>query len=183
MPSIARFDQWQNSAGLNYGTVLQVVSTTDGSYNAISVSSGSTTNWTSATITRRVANSKILVMFSGNLGQSSNTDSGIRMSSSMDGRITAAEGSAGNSMKSITSLGTDRGGTGPLAGTSSYFMEKCDFNYLYTPSVNNTSAITITIQIYTDGSMTLYPNGEGWRGGGEQAKTTAAHLILMEISS
>lgn len=184
MPSILKFDQWQNTAGVNYGTVLQVVSATDGSYSSIGVGSGSTTNWISASIARRVANSKILVLFSGHLGQSSNIDSGIRLNSSLDGRITAAEGNSATNgaMRSITSAGTDRGGTSALAGGGTYYMENCSFNYLYTPSSNTTNSITLTVQIYAEGGVTLYPNGDGWRSSGEQSHNTAAHLILMEIA-
>lgn len=177
MTSALRFDQWQNTAGVNYNAVLQVVSGYDGSYNAVGVAAGSTTNWISATITRKFNNSKILVIFSGCYGQSTNVDSGTRLYSSLDGRLTAAEGNSATNgaMRSIVSAGTDRGQWG------AYVMENAGFQYLYTPSVSS-AAITLTVQIYAEGAMTLYPNGEGWRGSGEQSHNTAAHLILMEIA-
>lgn len=62
MASIAKFDEWQNSAGVKYGTVLQVVSTTK--TDAFSTSSTTPTDITglSATITPTSASSKILVI-------------------------------------------------------------------------------------------------------------------------
>lgn len=177
MTSTLKFDQWQNTAGVNYNSVLQVVSTYDGSYNAVGVAAGSTTNWLAATITRKFSNSKILVLFSGCYGESTNNDTGIRLYSSLDGRITAAEGNSASNgaMRSILSVGTDRGQMG------AYWMENAGFTYLYSPSVS-TAAITLTVQIYSESAVTLYPNGEGWRGSGEQSHNTGAHLILMEIA-
>ena len=118
------------------GHVLQVVSATDGSYNAVSVGAGSTTNWLSATITRKVATSKILILFSGNYGQGSGVDTGTRLYSSLDGRVTAAEGNSATNgpMKSIVSVGTDRGQMG------AYYMENASFNFLHAPSVNSLAA-------------------------------------------
>jgi hypothetical protein len=177
MTSALKFDQWQNTAGVTYNTVLQVVSAYDGSYNSISVGNASTTNWISATMTRKFNNSKILVNFSGRYGESSNIDSGVRLYSSLDGRLTGAEGNSATNgaMRSIASVGTDRGQMG------NYWMENASFQYLYTPSVSS-AAITLTVQIYAEAAMTLYPNGEGWRGSGEQSHNTGAHLILMEIA-
>lgn len=171
-------------AGVPTGSVIQVVTGYDGSYSSLSVGAGTTTNWVSATINRKTTNSRILIMFSGCYGQSTGVDSGVRINSSLDGRLTAAEGnSSGNgAMRSVYSIGTDRGGTNSLAGTSAYFMDPVSFHYLYTPS-NTTSSITITTQIYVEGAMTIYPNGDGWRGSGEQSHNTGAHLILMEISA
>lgn len=64
MASIAKFDTWQNSAGVAYGTVLQVVHFTftgsSGTSSTTMVASGRYVD-----ITPKFANSKIVVMFSG----------------------------------------------------------------------------------------------------------------------
>jgi hypothetical protein len=56
------------------------------------------------------------------------------------------------------------------------------FSYLYTPSTAQ-ATITFTVRIWVEASSTVYPNGDGWRGTGQQAHNTGAQIILMEIGA
>lgn len=191
MTSVMRYDEWQNSLGVKAlsidaagtlkapGLTVQAVSAVDNAYRSVALGANATTNWVSATITRKYADSKILVMFSGQHGASAQIDTSIRLVSSLDGRL--GEGANSSVDTAIVSMGTDRANASNM-GTGTYAMPTSNFNYLYTPS-NGTLAITLTVQIWVEAAMTVYPNGDGWRGGGQQAHSTGAHLILMEITS
>lgn len=64
MPSYAKFDVWQNTAGVNYGTVLQVQSTqltTPFTTTTTIASGGAAITGLSVNITPRYSTSKILV--------------------------------------------------------------------------------------------------------------------------
>lgn len=64
MPSYAKFDVWQNTAGINYGTVLQVQSTqltTPFTTTTTIASGGAAITGLSVNITPRYSTSKILV--------------------------------------------------------------------------------------------------------------------------
>jgi hypothetical protein len=182
MPSTLKFDQWQTTAGVNVGTVLQVVSAADTAYRAVSVGDNSTTDWVSATISRKLTTSKIFVIFSGQYGTSNTADNSTRLYSSLDGYIGGGSDS-GNSRDtlSITSPGTDKG-YGQTAGSGTYSMIPAAFSYLYTPSTSQT-IISLTTRIWVETSGTVYPNGDGWRGTGLQAHNTGAQIILMEIGA
>lgn len=64
MASIAKFDQWQNSAGVNYNNIIQVVSVQNNTTVALSTSSANVwvSTGTSATITPFYSSSKILIL-------------------------------------------------------------------------------------------------------------------------
>lgn len=190
MSAIMRYDEWQNSLGVKAlsinsagvlkapGLTVQAVSAVDNAYRSVAMGGGGTLDWVSASITRKYADSKILVMFSGQYAGSSLMDTNTRLVSSVDGRL--GEGANTGVATAITSPGTDRGGIG--GGSGAYYMVPSNFSYMYTPT-NGTLAITMTVQIWVEGAVTIYPNGDGWRGGGQQSHSTGAHLILMEITS
>ena len=179
MASILKFDQWQSTAGVNQSTVLQVVQADDLDYRSFSAAAGSNTDWVSATIVRKLATSKIMVVFSGGYASSNNSDTATKLYSSLDGYIGAGSNSA--ITQSVSSPGTDKG-IAQTAGAGTYSVIPSAFSYLYTPS-NTSSIITLTVRIYTEGAQTVYPNGDGWRGGGTQAHSVGAHLVLMEIGA
>ena len=62
MASVLKFDQWQNTAGVNYGTVLQVVSTAKVDSYVSSTQAWTTIPGLSVTITPKFSTSKILLM-------------------------------------------------------------------------------------------------------------------------
>lgn len=162
------------------GSALQVIQATDNTYRSVSASGATETDWVAATITRTSTASKILCIFSGSFATSAATDCAVRLNSSLDGRL--GEGTDATRTQSLYSPGTDKGGTSTLAGGSAYTMFNSHFSHLYTPS-NTTATITMTVRIWTETAQTLYPNGDGWRGGGAQAHSTGSHLILMEIAT
>jgi hypothetical protein len=61
MASIAKFDTWQNSAGVNYGTVLQVVQTSAGGTET-TINGVASPTVLSASITPRFTTSKVLIL-------------------------------------------------------------------------------------------------------------------------
>lgn len=156
------------------GVVIQTVFASDVSYRTVSLGTNSTTTWVSTSLTRKRSDSKILCMFNGSYSTNSTSDTAVRLVSSLDGRLGQGSNTATN--QAIFSIGTDRG------NISSYFMIPAGFTFLYTPSVNNTNSITFTVQIWVEFSSVVYPNGDGWRGGGQQAHSVGSHLTLLEIS-
>jgi len=162
------------------GSILQVVQARDNAYRSVAAGAGSETDWVAATITRTNTSSNILCIFSGSFGTNSANDVAIRLNSSLDGR--QGEGANTAITQSIMSPGTDKGGVSTLGGAGLYIMFNSAFSYLYTPS-NTTASITMTVRIWAEAATTLYPNGDGWRGGGAQAHSTGAALILMEVAA
>jgi hypothetical protein len=182
MPSILKFDQWQTTSGVNVGTAIQIVSAADTSYRSASVGGDSTLDWVSATITRRFTTSKIFCIFSGGYGTSTTSDCSTRLYSSLDGYIGGgSDTGSSRDTTSIISPGTDKG-YGQTAGAGTYSMIPSAFTYLYTPSTSQ-ATITLTTRIWVESASTVYPNGDGWRGSGQQAHNVGAQLVLMEIGA
>ena len=179
MPSILQFDQWKTTLGTFQSTVLQVITGIDVDYRSVSVGANSTIDWVSTTIVRKVPTSKILVIFSGGYATSNNNDSSTRLFTSTDGIVGTGSNSAIE--QSITSPGTDKG-FAQTAGSGTYSIIPSHFSYLHTPSTSAPS-ITYTVRLWSEAGATFYPNGDGWRGGGQQAHSIGAQLILMEIGS
>jgi hypothetical protein len=181
MASILKFDQWQSTAGVNMGTVLQVVAATDRDYRSASVAANGELNWVTISITRKLPTSKIFIIFSGQYGTSNTADCSTRLVSSLDGYLGGGTVGGSRDFNSITTPGTDKG-YGQTAGSGTYSMIPSAFSYLYTPSTTQ-ETITLTTKIWVEGAATVYPNGDGWRGGDQQAHNTGAQIILMEIGA
>lgn len=62
MASYAKFDVWQNTAGVNYQTVVQSVS--NSVTTAISINTTTPTTVISVSITTKLPNSKLLILYS-----------------------------------------------------------------------------------------------------------------------
>jgi hypothetical protein len=136
----------------------------------------------SVAITRKLSTSNIFIIFSGQYGTSNANDCSTRLYSSLDGYIGGGTDSGSSrDVTSITSPGTDKG-YGQTAGSGTYSMIPSAFSYLYTPSTS-VATITLTTRIWVESAATVYPNGDGWRGGGQQAHNTGSQLILMEIGA
>jgi hypothetical protein len=181
MASILKFDQWQSTAGVNQGTVLQVVAAADRDYRSASVAGNGELDWVSVSITRKLPTSKIFIIFSGQYGTSNTSDCSVRLVSSLDSYLGGGTVGGSRDFNSITSPGTDKG-YGQTAGSGTYSMIPAAFSYLYTPSTSQTT-ITLTTKIWVESAATVYPNGDGWRGGDGQAHNTGSQIILMEIGA
>lgn len=160
MSSIMRFDQWQNTLGQSYGTVLQVVqwrrpANESGSSTSLLISSSSTfTTFMSASITPKFSTSKILVDVSFYCYNSSSTATNgesrlLRDSTYIDGLTYSSFYNTGN-----TFVGSH--------------MKVLD-------SPNTTSTITYNVQ----GMKTSGPNiyfGYADSGGTEHASITLTEI-------
>jgi hypothetical protein len=135
----------------------------------------------SVSIARKLSTSKIFVIFSGQYGTSTTSDCSVRLVSSLDGYLGGGTVGGSRDYNSITSPGTDKG-YGQTAGSGTYSMIPAAFSYLYTPSTTQAN-ITFTVRIWVESGSTVYPNGDGWRGGDQQAHNTGSQLILMEIGA
>ena len=173
-----------SSATFPAGHVLQVVQATDITWDGQSVNG--TLNWVSQSITRLRNNSKILVTFSGHYAKSANVDNGVRLQrghNSTNTLLGNGEGSSagtGRSYQQIWTPGTDTGYM--QAPNANYALTPVSFQFLDTLSTDDLNTITYTIQIWTEGSVTIYRNGDGWRGGDTQSHSTMAKLLLQEIA-
>jgi hypothetical protein len=130
-------------------------------------------------ITRKLPTSKIFIIFSGQYGTSNTGDCSTRLVSSLDGYLGGGTVGGSRDFNSITSPGTDKG-YGQTAGSGTYSMIPSAFSFLYSPSTT-TASITFNVRIWVEAAATVYPNGDGWRGGDLQAHNTGAQIILMEI--
>lgn len=167
------------------GHVIQTVMGTDITWDGVSVSS--TLDWVSKSITRKKSDSQILVTFSGHYARSTVVDNGVRLNrnhNGVDSLLGNGEGSAagtGRTYQNIWTPGTDTGymqtgGTGGVFG-----MAPVSFSFLDTPT-DSTLLITYTVSIWVESTLTIYRNGDGWRGAGTQSYSTMAKLVLQEIA-
>ena len=158
------------------GNVIQVVQVSDNTYTSVS---SALYTWLTLTIVRKLPTSKILAIFSGNYATGNNIDTSVKLKNDISGYISI--GNTAGIDNSSTSIGTDKGGTASLGGSGIYFMIPANINFLHTPT--STLSQTYSIEIWSESTQTLYPNGDGWRGSGVQSHNTQANLILMEIYS
>jgi len=178
LPASALSGQLANS-NMPSGSPLQIVTASDSAYRSISAAGQTEYDWIEATINRQRSDSKIMILFAGQYAQSSNTDSTIRLRSSLDGRL--SEGDNSSTMLGAWSSGTDHAGSSTWAGDGRYWMPTVNIQFLYTPS-DSTSQISIKTVFFSEGSQTFYPNGDGWRGSGQQQHNVQSNMTLMEIA-
>ena len=157
MASIAKFDEWQNSAGTKFGTVLQVVQQ---SYDN-QVSTTLTNTWIdgpgTATITPKSASNKILVIISYSTLIA--TSAGVTESHNVIVRGSTVIGAASGSKQSSDYTGC----------WNTVFITNLD-------SPATTSAVTYKMQFRkVNGNGTVYVN-TGEAGGGFR-------ITLMEIQA
>lgn len=172
-----------NGTQLNYeklpsGTAIQTVQASSNAYTSVA---GTSYVWLTATITRKLPSSKVLCLFSGTYGTSSTVDTAVRLWNAPSGgsSVFLSFGADTSRFYSSYSIGTDKGGLSNTSGSSVYFMIPANIKFLHSP--NSTLTQEYRIYIYAETSTTIYPNGDGWRGGGQQSHSTQANLILMEI--
>ena len=175
-----------SSATFPAGHVLQVVQATDITWDGQSLSGSTTLDWVSQSITRIQNNSKILVTFSGHYAKSANVDNGVRLQrghNSTNTLLGNGSGSAAGTGRAFAQIWTSGTDTGYMqAPNANYAMTPVSFQFLDTLSINDLNAITYTVKIWVEGSVTIYRNGDGWRGSDTQSHSTMAKLLLQEIA-
>lgn len=182
------FEQVFQNAIYPSGHVIQTVQETDITWDGQSVAAESTLQWISNSITRKRNNSKILVTFSGHYGKNSNSDNAVRLQrghNSINTLIGNGEGSAAGASRAyqnIWSPGTDTGYM-QAGGSGVYGITPVSFQFLDTLPTSDLNTITYTILIWCQSAMTIYRNGDGWRGNDRQSHSTMAKLLLQEIAA
>ncbi len=181
MASVLKFDEWQSTAGVKYGTVLQVVSAFDNTHYVFNAGSASQVTFYNITglsvnITPRSTTSRILLMASVSVGQTQDAynvylrfarnGNGIGTSDSRG--IYVAGGSAMVGYRSFA------GGSGTYAPGA---LPMC-----FVDSPASTSQLTYNVQVCNSGggSYPSYVNRQqatdtSW------AQALASNLIAMEI--
>jgi len=132
-------------------------------------------------------NSKILVTFSGHYGKNSNADNAVRLQrghNSVNTLIGNGEGSTAGTSRAYQNIWTPGTDTGYMqaGGSGTYGMTPVSFQFLDTLPNNDLNIITYTVLIWCQTAMTIYRNGDGWRGGDAQSHSTMAKLLLQEIA-
>jgi hypothetical protein len=153
MTSTMRFDKWENSLGMPYGTVLQVVTST---YVGSEIGNSSTTyvnTGLTATITPRFANSIILIMVNGNVLKN-NTNA----SNAANVRLLRDE----NTVKTITNL----------FATNTAVETGSSYSFSHIETLNSTSAVTYRTQFANNVSSSVIVHGRGQDG----------TMVIMEIA-
>lgn len=176
MASIARFDQWQNTLGQNYGTVLQVKQTVLTSAMSFSIAAATGVPTTSNTasvmtcsITPNFNTSKILIMINIRHASGVSTPAFIIFR----GTSPIGIGDASSNRRQITT------GTG-FDSDSNQIGGRGDGMFLDSP--NTTSTITYDVRTSTDNTGYFYIN----RSVNDTDNTTGVRSIstitLMEIA-
>lgn len=145
MASTMRFDKWENSLGVPYQAIIQVVSAT---YVGAEVSNSTTTyadtNLT-ATITPKFANSKLLITIHGNvLKNNTNTAN--------SGNIRLLRNST--VVKTLTSLFV----------TNTALENGGSYSFAYIDSPNTTAAVTYKTQFANSVASSVIVHGRGHDG-------------------
>lgn len=178
MASVLKFDQWQNSAGTQFGTVLQVKRTFTNATGSISAG-----NWTdvpglTVTITPSSTSSKILI-FARNFGESSGQDEhGIHHCIARSGTQINLGQAAGSRIAIM------------FAGYSAYHggadMDSTPVSptFFTFDSPATTSALTYTVQVKNQGSgaFTWYYNRTVADGDIGSIERGSSEIIAMEIA-
>lgn len=170
MPSFAKFDVWQNTAGINYNNVIQVQSVvkTD-TFVSSGTSAWSTITGLSVNITPRFATSRILLLSQVNAAGQVNTFARYRR----NGTVIGVGDASGSRMQA----------------TASSWYYNADANtdksmpmiFIDTPA--STGLLTYDIQMSTpEGNFTYYVNRTFDDSNGVGRSRTISTIIAMEIS-
>ena len=184
MASIMRFDQWQNSLGQNYGTILQVVEYH--STSAVAISSTNSAKLHEASITLKSPNSAVLVMVSvGRSSYNQDIDMGLAMgyatsSSSASTNYTSLHGSSYN-RELVTGLGSfwaqDTSEPGGGNWNGGYNISGITFNKKHSPNVPAGTTLYYSLWGSSDGTFYV---GRSWSGSTDNGYDTS--IILMEVA-
>lgn len=179
MASILKFDEWQNTAGVKRGTVLQTVSVFDNTHYTFNAGSSSQVTFYNVTglsvsITPSSATSKILLLASVMVGQYTDgfniylrlarNGTGIGLSDSRG--IFVAGGTAMTGFRSF----------------NGYSITGLPLNFMDSPAT--TSAVTYTVQVCNSGGSS-YPSyvNRQYTADTSWAQAGSSSLIAMEIQA
>lgn len=179
MASILKFDEWQNTAGVKRGTVLQVVSVFDNTHYVFNAGSSNQNTFYNVTglslsITPSSASNKILLLAAVTGGQYGNGYNGFARLARNGSGIALSD-----SRGIFISGGTATTGWRTVDGS-----EICSNSMMFVDSPASTSAITYNVQVCNSGGSG-YPSyvnrshapDTSW----QQAGTSS--LIAMEIQA
>ena len=175
MASIAKFDTWQNTAGVNYSTVLQVQSTTltnTFSTTAAITSGGAAVTGLSVNITPKYATSKILVFGHVVAGTNPTTQAYLQLKRTISGTTVAV----GNGVSVSTR---------PTVISRSYINNTnvCLTNpYTYFDSPATTNSITYQIYLGTESSASAFINRTETDGDNSSGSRGSSSITVMEIA-
>lgn len=138
MASYAKFDVWQNTAGVNYGTVLQVVQTVKTDTFTYSGSAFTDITGLSVAITPRFASSKIMVSVSMHAGAEQNSYPAYRLfrDSTSIGVANSVSPGTSSTFSAVTTVN---------AVNDTVHVLNIAFDFLDSP--NTTSAVTYKVQV------------------------------------
>jgi hypothetical protein len=172
MSSVIRANIWQNSSGITYGTVLQVVHFDYATFQSFTAGDGvAQDTGLVATITPRLATSRILVQVSANMSENSNA-------TVCRGRITRTGPATASSTVSGTTNMTQYTTVVYASDATSYMRPNANIVWFDTP--NTVAACTYRLQIASNGAgQTVLLNGQ--RGYSNTWGGTS-HMTLMEIA-
>lgn len=168
MASIMRFDQWQNTLGQNYGTMLQVAQTVLSARQTYS----SVTVWTdisglSVDITPKFATSKIMVEVMVHASISSSTSINFRV------------------LRNGTAIGVgNTGNTGQagfrLENSNTSWADNAFYKYLDSPNSATTQNYKVQVLPYYDGRNVTINNS--YSGGAGDDYTVISTITVTEIA-
>jgi len=176
MPSYAKFDVWQNTAGVNYGTVLQVQSTTltnTFSTTTLISSGGSAITGLSVNITPKYATSKILVFGHMVTGNSIYTQSYFKLKRTISATTTEIGGG--------TAVGSRPGVIAKAYFDSASVGQSAPFSYLDSPAT--VSQVTYQMFLGTENaSYSAHINRTETDGDNVFGARGASTITVMEIA-
>jgi hypothetical protein len=177
MASIAKFDEWQNSAGVKYGTVLQVVSTTK--TDTFSSGSNGTFDITglSAVITPSSTSSKILVFVKVNVGNSGAQNTSFTLQLYRGATLINAGDSAGSRIRGFA--GSEEGISTNGYGT----YQTYDYSTTFLDSPSSTSSLTYKVSVVLSQVNTFYVNRTGTDNDAAAFSRNTSNITLMEIQA
>lgn len=174
MTSTMRFDQWQNSLGQNYGTVLQVVQGVLADPVVFTVNSVWTSVGLSATITPKFSTSKILITVHIGVGVNSTStsyDAGFGLFRN-NTQIGLPNGPYGNRLPSIMPFGDRNANTNEMTTVSNQYLD----------SPSTISQLTYDAKAYSTNTSTHYINRTGSDADMGYDNRMISTITLMEIA-
>lgn len=171
MSSIIRADRWQNSDGVAYNSVLQVVSTTKtDAFSSTTINSWTDVTGLSVSVTPKFSSSKILVIASvtGNFYVVGTSGRGLRLARDTTG---LAVGDAAGSRTQSTS--SDH-------MSSTEIQQSVTMQYLDSPS--SVSSLTYKVQFFAVTGGTFYVNRSSGDADANYTQRTSSTITVMEIA-
>ncbi len=172
MASIMRFDQWQNTAGQNYGTILQVVQGVLASPVTFTTANSWTSVGLSATITPKFSTSKILISVHVGIGANAAGDQYDSAFGLFRNGTQIALPAANSQLSSFLPFG--------VRGFSQYEMTTVSNSYLDSPTT--ISSMTYDLRAFSTNGNAKYINRTGSDAAGNGDNRMISTVTLMEVA-